>query len=88
MRNKYPNPSDAVAAILKAGTDVDVSLARAFTENNNNNSARPKLRPQTRTLTFNPLTRGTNPTQTVRGLVRVAPPPQSCAPRCSLNCAP
>ncbi len=27
MRNKYPNPSDAVAAILKAGTDVDVSLA-------------------------------------------------------------
>ena len=23
MRNKYPNPSDAVAAILKAGTDVD-----------------------------------------------------------------
>ena len=28
MRNKYPNPSDAVAAILKAGTDIDVSLAR------------------------------------------------------------
>jgi beta-D-xylosidase 4 len=23
MKNKYPNPSDAVAAILKAGTDVD-----------------------------------------------------------------
>jgi beta-glucosidase-like glycosyl hydrolase len=29
MRNKYPNASDAVAAILKAGTDVDVRLARA-----------------------------------------------------------